>query len=213
VSGIVAVSALREFRMHARCMGLAMTISTLRHSFVLVSMTFDTGDSLVLGLGRQQLVISRAVTGRTQSVLGRTRILKHQRLMRLVANGTIRCTHLFGVRCMALQAGRHVAMSIGMTEITSELGMHARIGLELSILLHMTAQAFRLEFAFQDNIERLMRVMAAHALIKRIVITALVAQATLRNVLGAGRPVAGMAVKTVNLFFVCRPSRPDLLRL
>ena len=112
-----------------------------------------------------------------------------------------------------MQAGRHVAMSISMAEITSEFGMHTRIGLKLGVLFDVATQAFRLEFAFQNHIERLMGVMASHAVIKCIVVAALVTQATLGNVIGAGRPVTGMAVETVNLCFVCRPSRPDLLRL
>ena len=133
--------------------------------------------------------------------------------MRLVTCRAIGLEHRLGVRRMAIDALGDIAVSVGVTEVAGHLGMHAGAGGHLLARAGMAAYANRLEFACKLDIERLVRIVTAHAVRNFVVAGAGVAAAAFGDVVRDLWTVAFMAGLTVDFRFMRRAVRFDLRRL
>lgn len=98
---------------------------------------------------------------------------------------------------MAIHAGRDIAMGIGVAEVTGEGGMLARIGKHLLVGAGMAGDADDLMLAGQVDLQRLMRVVAAEAVVNFIVGAARMTVAALGDIVRNTRAmpfVAGLAI-------------------
>ncbi len=167
----------------------------------------------MLALAGGQLVEGRVMAGSAENRSGIRTVSQSERLMCLVARGAIGLHHGLGVRRMACHAVGNVTMGISMAEVAGNFGMHARTDDHLLAGAGVASLANSLDFAFKLDIQRLMRVVAAHASGNFIVTGSRVAVAALRYVvrnLGTVPFVTGLAI---NLGFVRRTIRFDLSRL
>ena len=206
----VTFAAIRETFMHCLGMRQAMALVAFGNRHVLFRMTGRTGNFAVLGLARDQRGQSRIVTRSAQFRRRAVRVGNGQRHMRLVTGRAVGLGHRLGVSFVAHHALGDVAVGIGMTEITGKRFMHARVGNHLLLRSSMATHANGLLLTLDGDVQRFMRVMAAEAVIDFVVGAALVALAALRDVVGDGRPVAGMTGCAVDFRFVGRTICFDL---
>ena len=122
--------------------------------------------------------------------------------MGLVTGRAVALGHRLGMPFVAHHALGNVAVGIGMAEVAGKRFMHARVRNHLLLRTGMTTHANGLLFALDGDIQGFMRVMAAEAVIDFIVRGAGMALAALRDVVGDGRPMAGMAGGAIDFRFV-----------
>ena len=199
---IVTTAAGREFFVDSFGVRKVMAVTALRYRLVLVGVAGDTSDVVVLGITGHQQGVGGIVTGGTEDVLGAVRIVQYQRLMNLVAGRAVSLGDLVRMWLMALEALRDDPMFFRMTEVAGEGGMFARIRGELIVLRGVTGQTFGLEFAFQFDKQRLVRIVTTQTVFQLIMRGPFMAHAALRDIVGARRAMTGMAGLAVNCFFM-----------
>lgn|SRR6056297_507166 len=99
---------------------------------------------------------------------------------------------------MASHAVRRVAMGVGMTVVTGNLAVNARIGFHFLALLGVAGKAFHFQLAGQGHLEGLMRIMTSVARVECVMVGAHVTFSTGRNIVGAHGAVLNVAVKAVD---------------
>lgn len=99
---------------------------------------------------------------------------------------------------MAGHAIRRVAMGIGMTVVTGNLAVDARVGVHFLALLGVAGQTLHFQFAGQGDLEGLMRVMTAVARVQGVMIGPDVTVRTGRNIAGTHGAMLGVTVKAVD---------------
>ena len=201
----MAITTLRELRMHPGRVWLSMTATALRYGFVFVSMAFNAKNIVVLGLGCHQLCEGGFMASRTEFIRSCIRICNLGRLVSNVTGRTVILNHLRSVWLMALSAIGDNTMFLSVAEITREFAVLAWMSNQLIVLLGMTGQTFSLELSSKDNIEGLMRIaVATQAVVQCEMLAPFVALTAIRNVFRTYRTMARVTVNTVNLFFVSR---------
>ncbi len=106
---------------------------------------------------------------------------------------------------MALGTGRDNAMFFCVTEVTGDLSVFTWICYKLGVLFGMAGQALCLELSCKDNVQRLMRIMAAHAVVQSVMFIPLMALAACGDIFRTDRAVAGVAIETIDLVLVGSP--------
>lgn len=140
---------------------------------------------------------------------------KGERLMDLVAGNTVLEFLAFGMGFMAVEAARDIAMGVGVAVGTVNLGMCTFVGIDFLNDLGMTGITGGLEIAFQDNLQRLVRIaMAAQAVLQFKMRFTFVAIGALRNkraFCNSRRMGALMAFEAFNFGFVFGAGLVNLL--
>ena len=103
---------------------------------------------------------------------------------------------------MTLGTCRNNTVFLSMTEITRNFCVATWVGDQLSILLGMAGQAFGLQLTFKNDIEWLVRVVAAQAIVKSVVFLAFMTLGAGRDIPVTDWSVAGMTINTVDLIFM-----------
>lgn len=199
---IVTTAAGRELFVDSFGVRKVMAVTALRYRLVLVGVTGDTSYVVVLGLACHQQGVGGIVAGGTEDVLGTVRVVQYQRLMHLVAGRAVCLGDFIRMRLMALEALRDDPMFFRMTEVAGEGGMFARICGELIVLRDVTGQTFGLEFTFQLDEQRLVRIVTTQTVFQLIMSGTFMAHAALRDIVGARRAMTGMTRLAVNCFFM-----------
>ena len=159
----MTLTAFRETLVHAISVRQTMTISTLRNRHVLVSVTGRTRDLAVFGRACSKSCESRVVTRSTELRVGRCRISQTKRLVSLVTSCTVSLGHKLAVRLVTINTVRDVTVGVCMAEVTSESCVFARACNHLLVRTRVTGNANGFVLAFQGNVERLVRIVAAQA--------------------------------------------------
>jgi len=207
----MAFAAFRELGVDAGCVRCAVAITALRNDFVFAGVTLNTGDIVMLGLAGLQLRKRGVVTCGTHDVLSGCRVFETRRGVSRVACRAVVLGHVVGVGFMTLGTGRDIAVGVRVTEVTGDFGMGTGGRNELSVLVGVAGQALGFQFALEDNIQRLVRIVACQTVCEREVITSLMALGAGRNIVLADRAVAAVAIDTVDFFFVGRAGCGDLI--
>lgn len=90
VGNIVATAADREFIVNPLRVWQAMAIAAIRYRLMLVGVTGDAGNVMMLGFGRLQHLINVIMTSGAENVRRTVRIGDRQRLVGLVAVAAVR---------------------------------------------------------------------------------------------------------------------------
>jgi len=159
----MALTAFRETLVHAVSVRQAMAISTFRNRHVLVSVTGRTSDLAVLGRACSKSCESRVVTRSTELRVSRCRICQSKWLMSLMTSCTVSLSHQFVMRFVAINTARDGAVGVCMAEVTSESCVLAWACNHLLVRTRVTGDTNNFVLAFQSNVERLVRVVAAQA--------------------------------------------------
>jgi len=179
-----------------------VAISALGYGFVFVGVTGHTGHIVVLGFCGKQHIVNTIVTSRTEKVRGAVRIMEHQRLVNFVTGCAVGLSHIFRVRFMTLDTLRDDAVLVRVAEVAGEGSVLTRVGDQLFILRGMAGQTFSFQLTGQLDLQGLVRVVATQAIFQLIMFGILVAHTALGDIVGAGRPVAGMTFQAVDCLFV-----------
>lgn len=99
---------------------------------------------------------------------------------------------------MAGHAIRRVAMGIGMTIVTGDLAVDARVGVHFLALLFVAGQAFHFQFTGQGDLEGLVWIMTAVTGVQGVMVGPNVTVRTGRNIAGTHGAMLDMAVKAVD---------------
>lgn len=194
----MTLTTFREALVHAFRVRQSMTVITSRHRLVLVDMAGRAGNLAMLGLACRQHGIDRIMARGTESRSGVGRIGQLKRLVCLVAGRTVGLGHRLGVRLMAINTFRDIAVSVGMTEITGEGCVLARNGDHLLVGTCVAGDANRLVFPFEGYVQGLVRVVAAEARLLDFVMSAafmtVAAQGNILRRTGAMTFVASLAI-------------------
>jgi len=208
----VAITAFREFRVNSRCMRSTVTIRTQRHGLMLVGMTTDTGNVLMLVRISSQQVVCSLMTGGTHDICGGIRIGDSRRHMRLVAGTAVRLRHLRGMWLMTLNTFGNYSVTLGMAEVTSQQSVLAGVGIKLRLLRIVAGQAGRGQLTRKGNLEGLVRVMTTDAVGQSIVGSPFMTHAAFGDiVLHLGR-MTDVAILAGDRSFVLRPQSRDVRR-
>jgi hypothetical protein len=133
-----------------------------------------------------------------------SRIHEFKRLMRLVTSRTILLGHGLGVRLMTINTVRNISMGIHVAEVTSEGLVLARASSHLLTRTRVTGDTNSLVLAFEVHIQRLMRVMAAEAILYFVVSAAVMTIITIRNVVFRAGTMTLMTSLAIDLSLVRR---------
>ncbi len=202
MSDIVAIAAFGKAGQHAcrmRC-----TVATLagRDHLVLLFVTGDTGDSLMLCIGLAVQFIGLLVTCRAHLVDGISRIRDSGGRVGLVTPFAVTCGHFRAVRFVALRTERYFAMRI-VAETAGEAAVFALDLFQLDDLLCVAGEAFIGDIIGQlDNFRSMRIVVAAHTGGKIVMRFAAVALTAGRDDFLDRRRMAGMTILAADLGFV-----------
>ncbi len=213
VGSVVAAAALRELRVNTFCVGQIVAITTCGHGFVFVGMTGDAGNIVMLGLGGHQLIKSGVVTGRAVNVGGGIRVLENQWLVDVVADSAVALGLGLSVWLVACGTLGDIAMRVGVAEVAGYICVLARVSDQLLILLGVAGETFCFQVAFEDDAQRLVRVVTAHAIRQLVVSRTFVTHAASRDVFRAARAVTGVAAEAIGFGLVLGPSFSNFGRL
>lgn len=114
---------------------------------------------------------------------------------------------------MALNTLGDDTVAISMAGVASHRGVLALVGFELLILRDVAGQTDGLEFALEGDLQRLMGIVAALAVLDLIVRFAAMTHAALGDVVGNLGAMAGVAVLAVDLIAVLGAIGGNLGRL
>lgn len=145
--GIVAVATLRELVMHALRMRQPVTSAALRNHLVLVRMTGNTGDLVMLGRAGRQQSESGVMARGAQAGAGIRTIGQLERFMSLVTGCTVVLNHRFGVRRMTFDTVRDITVAISVAEVTGHFGVHTGADRHLLAWTAVTGLTNRPDFA------------------------------------------------------------------
>ena len=197
VGDVVTLPAGRELLVHG-AVRQAVAVGALHHRLVLVRMAGRAGDLAMLGLAGRQLGHDIAMAGRAHGRGGGRRVLQFQRLVRLVAELAVGLGHGCRVWLVAVDAGRDVAVLVGVAEVAGHGGVLAGVGRQLLAGFGMAGQADLLLLAGEGHLQGLVRVVAAEAVFDFVVGGAGVTVAALGDVLGRFRLVPLVAAEAVD---------------
>ena len=130
-----------------------------------------------------------------------------------MTSGAISLSHRFGMRLVAVNTVRDVAVSICVTEGTGKSCVRARAGNHLLVRTGVTRDADDLMLAFKTDIQRLMRIVAAKTVFNFIVSTTLVTVSTAGDIVFHSGPMPFVTGLAINFCFVRRTTCSDLRRL
>jgi hypothetical protein len=156
----VTVAAFRELAHDAGCVRHAVAILAFRHHLVLLLVTGYAEQGFVLGLAGDEHVVCFCVAGR--ALLGRCVSSVHDilRLVSLVALLAVAGALVSRVSLVALRALRNLAVDI-VAERAGELGVLARICLQLCDLRGVAGEARISDITTEKDLFRLVRILVA----------------------------------------------------
>jgi len=150
VGNVVALAAGRELLVHPLVVRHAMAVGALHHRLVLVSMAGYASELAVLGFTGRQLGHDVVVTGSAHGRGGVWPVFELQGLVGLMAELAIGLSHRRGVRLVAVDTGRDIAVLVGMTEVAGDGRVLA--GLADSCLPGSAWQVRQISFCWPERV-------------------------------------------------------------